>query len=375
MAKLSINIPVNLQKIGAKGGPLRRNSTGNSSLQIMGPNYPRASSIGSCHDFCKYGIKRSFPAKSRPPLSPKQSKSVGVVLGKRSEENNRGKKALNSAKLVSTSARKQPTELKPKPCARCHKAVTKQPNATFLKSSSYVRTSRNNASKEIRTSKVIKKSSYLSPTNSSSQRSAVKFPTAKSRPHKSLPKKATKSKSETEKTSYENVPEKIIHVIEPEEKQTESLAQEDSPCTAPTPSSNSNRYSEPEPAAEIKSRPIRIKRVVQEEKDSSPRKLKFRKPRVIEIQNGNAGSFEKSIRRLNSDGEFMHRRNDPVRGAFHRQAAEQKNKNPGLMNSVIEETASKLVQMRKSKVKALVGAFECVINIQDSDSPRASKTA
>ncbi|XP_011087296.1 uncharacterized protein LOC105168836 [Sesamum indicum] len=367
MAKLSINIPVNLQKIGAKGSPLRRNSTGNSSLQT---NYLRAS-IGSCHDFCKYGIKRSFPAKSRPPLSPKQNNNVGIVLGKRSQENNRGKKALNYAKLVSTSARKQPTELKPKPCARCHKAVTKQPNGTFLKSSSYIRTSRNNASKEIRTSKVIKKSSYLSPTNSSSQRSAVKVPTAKSRTRKSLPKKVTKSKSETEKTSYENIPEKIIHVIEPkEEKQTQGLAEEDSPCTAPTPSSNSNQNAKPDSAAEIKSRPIRIKRVVQEEKDSSPRKLKFRRARAVEIQNGNAASFEKSIRRLISDGEFMHRRNDPVRGAFHRQAAEQKNKNPGLMNSVIEETASKLVQMRQSKVKALVGAFECVINIQDSESPR-----
>ncbi|KAL0335590.1 UNVERIFIED_CONTAM: hypothetical protein Sradi_4770900 [Sesamum radiatum] len=374
MAKLAINIPVNLQKIGAKGGPLRRNSTGNSSLQMIEPNYLRAS-IGSCHDFCKYGIKPSFPAKSRPHLSPKQKNNVGVVLGKRSEENNRGKKALKYAKLVSTSARKQPTELRPKPCARCHKALTKQPNGTFLKSSSYIRTSRNNAGKDIRTSKVIKKSSYLSPTNSSSQRSAVKVPTAKSRTSKSLPKNVTKSKSQAEKTSYENIPEKIIHVIEPEEKQTEGLAEEDSPCTAPTPSSNSNQNPKPDSAAEIKSRPIRVKRVVQEEKDSSPRKLKFRKPRVIEIQNGNAGSFEKSIRRPISEGEFMHRRNDPVRGAFHCQATEQKNKNPGLMNSVIEETASKLVQMRKSKVKALVGAFECVINIQDSESPRTSKTA
>jgi hypothetical protein len=32
---------------------------------------------------------------------------------------------------------------------------------------------------------------------------------------------------------------------------------------------------------------------------------------------------------------------------------------------VIEETASKLVESRKSKVKALVGAFETVISLQD----------
>jgi hypothetical protein len=36
-----------------------------------------------------------------------------------------------------------------------------------------------------------------------------------------------------------------------------------------------------------------------------------------------------------------------------------------LFNNVIEETASKLVETRKSKVKALVGAFETVISLQD----------
>ncbi|KAK4427874.1 hypothetical protein Salat_1556400 [Sesamum alatum] len=383
MGKVAINIPINLQKTGPKGGRLRRNSTGNSNLQITESNYPRAS-IGSCHDFCKYGIKpsfpvnsrplRSMPANSRPPLGPKQDNDVDVVLEKRSAGNNRGKKVLKS---VSVSARKQPTEQKPKPCARCHKAAVKQPNGTFLKSSSYIRTSRNNEGKDIiRTSKVIKKSSYLAPTNSSSQRSAVKVLTAKGRTSKSLPKKVTKSKSETEKTNYDNIPEKIIHVVEPkEEKQTENLAKEDSPGPVTAPSSNSNQNGKADSAAEIRSRAIKIRRVVQEEKDSSPRKLKFRRPRVLEIQNGNAGSFEKSIRRLISDGEFMHRRNDPVRGVRDSQAVEEKNKNPGLMNTVIEETASKLVQMRKSKVKALVGAFECVINIQDSESPRTSKTA
>ncbi|KAE9601930.1 hypothetical protein Lal_00040938 [Lupinus albus] len=45
--------------------------------------------------------------------------------------------------------------------------------------------------------------------------------------------------------------------------------------------------------------------------------------------------------------------------------------NPRLYNNVIEETASMLAELRNSKVKALVGAFETVISL---DSPRAGAT-
>ena len=46
--------------------------------------------------------------------------------------------------------------------------------------------------------------------------------------------------------------------------------------------------------------------------------------------------------------------------------------NPRLYNNVIEETASMLAELRKSKVKALVGAFETVISL---DSPREATPA
>nr|CAD1837904.1 unnamed protein product [Ananas comosus var. bracteatus] len=47
------------------------------------------------------------------------------------------------------------------------------------------------------------------------------------------------------------------------------------------------------------------------------------------------------------------------------QDRQEKKDTQGLFNNVIEETASKLVESRKSKVKALVGAFETVISLQD----------
>lgn len=43
-------------------------------------------------------------------------------------------------------------------------------------------------------------------------------------------------------------------------------------------------------------------------------------------------------------------------------------KNAPAYNDVIEETASKLVEKRKSKVKALVGAFESVISLEEPES-------
>jgi hypothetical protein len=52
---------------------------------------------------------------------------------------------------------------------------------------------------------------------------------------------------------------------------------------------------------------------------------------------------------------------------------ETKKQEQVLLNNVIEETASRLVaEARKSKVKALVGAFETVISLQETGNVKAS---
>ncbi|MED6182258.1 hypothetical protein PIB30_026911 [Stylosanthes scabra] len=48
----------------------------------------------------------------------------------------------------------------------------------------------------------------------------------------------------------------------------------------------------------------------------------------------------------------------------------KKNDEEALQNNVIEETANKLVEIQRSKVKALVGAFETIISQQNSNSPK-----
>ncbi|GJT56822.1 ribonuclease H-like domain-containing protein [Tanacetum coccineum] len=53
----------------------------------------------------------------------------------------------------------------------------------------------------------------------------------------------------------------------------------------------------------------------------------------------------------------------------HRQGEQEKKDAHGLLNNIIEETASKLAESRKSKVKALVGAFETVISLSKTANP------
>ncbi|XP_010547763.1 PREDICTED: uncharacterized protein LOC104819408 isoform X2 [Tarenaya hassleriana] len=88
------------------------------------------------------------------------------------------------------------------------------------------------------------------------------------------------------------------------------------------------------------------------DEDSKPRRRKGQRER----QEGNpagSGKAEKVVLR-------------------HR-SVEGKKKLETLFNNVIEETASKLVEVRKSKVKALVGAFESVISLQHDNSKPSHK--
>ncbi|EYU23511.1 hypothetical protein MIMGU_mgv1a009695mg [Erythranthe guttata] len=331
MAKMSSNnIPMNnMKKTEQKISHPRRFSTGNSIVKITEPtpipipNYLRAS-IGSCHDFCKYGPKHGLqPKLTRPPLSPKPKNNVVKnvsVEEKSSDKNHKGKKVL----LPSTN--------KPEPSQTKNAEATR----TFLKGSSNIRT-RTNGGKDTNKSSLPKRA--LLPQSKTIKTRAVK--------------------PEAKKTNYENVPEKIIHVVEQKDEKapSEDRKVDSNKSRTTTTTTRGGRAN-----------------ITPEETDSSPRKLKFRRGKVLEARNGSEGSVtEKGLRRVGSDREFVHKKNDSAKGSLRRQGIEWKNMNTtGLYNIVIEETASKLVKMRKSKVEALVGAFEKVIKIHDYESSRTS---
>jgi hypothetical protein len=100
---------------------------------------------------------------------------------------------------------------------------------------------------------------------------------------------------------------------------------------------------------------------------NTPRRLTFRRAKTLaEKANDNDDGERKSYKKRD---EACSESNDAVNGqekvVLRHQDVEDKKDAQGLFNNVIEETASKLVEARKSKVKALVGAFETVISLQD----------
>ncbi|KAJ6734786.1 hypothetical protein OIU79_001953 [Salix purpurea] len=125
--------------------------------------------------------------------------------------------------------------------------------------------------------------------------------------------------------------------------------------------------------------------VLSEEKDGNPVKLRFRRGRVIDIQSENnsprrlkfrrgrvlgdnqnlKADGRRNFKRRGADGDVIDSKHDSGKLVLRHQDVHGRKDAQGLFNNVIEETASKLVETRKSKVKALVGAFETVISLQD----------
>ncbi|CAL5092812.1 unnamed protein product [Urochloa decumbens] len=114
-----------------------------------------------------------------------------------------------------------------------------------------------------------------------------------------------------------------------------------------------------------------------DEGSSTPRRLRFRpamaatdasatRSRGSRITGRRSGSSA-SVREASAEVVVLRRRQD---------GKETKKQEQVLLNNVIEETASRLVaEARKSKVKALVGAFETVISLQETGKAAAPAVA
>jgi hypothetical protein len=108
-------------------------------------------------------------------------------------------------------------------------------------------------------------------------------------------------------------------------------------------------------------------KIVELPPDSSvPRRLKFRRKSTNEVSNRESQPTRRIYKRNSTSNAVSTNPDMESPGVkLRHQDAQEKKDAQGLFNNVIEETASKLVGSRKSKVKALVGAFETVISLQD----------
>ncbi|GMH18883.1 hypothetical protein Nepgr_020724 [Nepenthes gracilis] len=205
-------------------------------------------------------------------------------------------------------------------------------------------------------------------------------------------------KAESKKVGVEMVQEKTLHIIEGKTdcKSSRSAQNKSQVIQFPAPVSRASlkssfyansHTSHPNgvPGRCIKDYPTR--KLSSEEESSASVKLKFRRGKVVEPQSetgplerlrfrqagvladsrgASGNSRRRSFRRRGADGGIISvAKLAAVKVVLRHQNVQGKKDGRVLLNNVIEETASKLVETRKSKVKALVGAFESVISLQE----------
>jgi hypothetical protein len=136
-----------------------------------------------------------------------------------------------------------------------------------------------------------------------------------------------------------------------------------------------------------KTRPRKDAVVYTTGKDSAARKVNFRSGMVVELQPENRTSRRLIFRRRSlgegqigetgtskdnlkskevGENEANSAKMESEKVVLEHQDMQERKNVQSLLNNMIEETAVKLVESRKSKVKALIGAFETVISLQDS---------
>ncbi|KAM5581282.1 hypothetical protein ABKV19_010484 [Rosa sericea] len=121
---------------------------------------------------------------------------------------------------------------------------------------------------------------------------------------------------------------------------------------------------------DVDSHPLKFRRgkvVDMQFQNNRPRRLKFRRGKVLgENENVKADAQRRRYKKREGvEGDAIGTEPGAEKVVLRHQDVQGKKDEKGLFNNVIEETASKLVETRKSKVKALVGAFETVISLQE----------
>ncbi|XP_021769933.1 uncharacterized protein LOC110734186 [Chenopodium quinoa] len=118
--------------------------------------------------------------------------------------------------------------------------------------------------------------------------------------------------------------------------------------------------------ASLKLKFRKAKVVEQQSETNIPRRLRFRKGRTLgDKQDTNGRAHRNSYKERAAECNKKEAEIGVAKVNLKHQEMETKKDEQVSYNNVIEETASKLVEKRKSKVKALVGAFETVISLQE----------
>ncbi|XP_047323396.1 histone-lysine N-methyltransferase set-26-like [Impatiens glandulifera] len=169
---------------------------------------------------------------------------------------------------------------------------------------------------------------------------------------------------ETEEDEYEYEYENSINSQSSSEEEGEEVEKEETFNGGKRPKKIAVDNNGSEDGVKLKFRRGRVVDI--EAGKDSPRRLKFRRGRVENPAEGRSSVKIRNFRKRTTTTVTNNEDLDSEIIMLRHQDVEEKKDAQGLFNNVIEETASKLVEARKSKVKALVGAFETVISLQET---------
>ncbi|XP_019095470.1 PREDICTED: uncharacterized protein LOC104762239 [Camelina sativa] len=420
-------IPVINEVTKPQGATMRRYSTGTIGTR---PSKPQVQSryrgnhrVSSIHDLCKHGKRFDHQDDAVKPWKMVRIKSVeGSDDVIKVETSSLTRKSLGSVSRQipgtkpesSVAAKRDTLAVKRKPCASGNSESSSKDGSDLARSvdgSSVKSSDRARRNKETEStlsggsSSVVKKVPGLRNEKSNAAMVKVSKVSGAGSSKVSAPKNMEKAK--TQAVNSEDVKEKTVCVVESSVKGVQSekktMGSGNKSLTTPKRGSSPTKQipgtistglitkKKETGSADLKANPktekkIRVKKTgvkvtlaqqltfkkgkVLEPKseDSSPKWTKFKKRVVQELKTQTEGK-KKSLKdkRLgvetkNESCESSKREKVVLR---HRKV-EGKKKMVTLFNNVIEETVNKLIKVRKNKVKALIGAFETVISLQDT---------
>ncbi|XP_033141670.1 uncharacterized protein LOC103850981 isoform X1 [Brassica rapa] len=367
------------------------------------PNYLK--STGSCHDVCKYGTQQHEPKDKPSKVSPlkRVNRSFSGTLSFDNSPLKKKKKALTKSVLnpsLGSGKRKKTVSHTFKTVVvsrrRELERVEHNKRVTALKLKSVAIT----AAMALRRSTVNRKK-----TNGGTKAEEPKKSVVPLRATMSLKKESNVCLAD--ETCEDLAEEKTLYVIkmgtgnetvESDDQNQRCVvdspidypkSQEEGECIVTETDDESSQEEEEQEEDEntprqgkskalsvnSKSMKLRFKRGKYSDvgsQDNTPRKLKFKRGKIItgvdtNTKSGGPRRLKTKGTNLSNDKEQEHKARSFKVVLKHQETQKKGDSRVLLFNKVIKKTAIKLVETRKSKVKALVGAFESVISLQEKE--------
>ncbi|KAL0658901.1 hypothetical protein Bca4012_079486 [Brassica carinata] len=188
----------------------------------------------------------------------------------------------------------------------------------------------------------------------------------------------TKEKAKNQTISGEDVKEKTVCIVEASVKGVQTSSEKKSmrsrlkSLATPTKRGSAKKVPELEAKKIRPTKKIGVK--VTPAKQLSFKKGKTLEPKLLEEQETQSEGRKKNLKGVVGETKSVSCEGSKrEKVVLRRRKVEGKKKRMTLFNSVIEETMNKLIKVRKTKVKALTGAFEFVISLQDTNKTPHSK--